>query len=581
MKIVSLPSSPVGFNSGNLVGNELKQENENVSVNSNRKSKSKTKKILLGLGALATISLGGLLYLKRGKVPTIKPPVDDLSSGKAVEKAGSVMTDEARRIYDDFNSRYNDVVDSEWIDNKFFGTNKELDDLNDYYSEIEHRQRIGERIKSRVDRKLHEPQELDTKLNETIDERLGSRTMPESTRSEMQEFYSQMEQEAQIVAEKQAKKEAMLKLKEENPQKYARIKAEQRQLKKAEKAKLKAQELEKNTTKITREDGVTLKKVTQTDKNGNQIISLYSDETGKLVSETRIEPSIYRDGVKSTTSIYDGRRRLTRIVDGHTEITKIYVKGKNGKFKLLERNICNDYSQESKLVRRMANGNFEIIEENSSTKIRIIRDKKGNILSKEIFSKGSGSTPPPAEPPKVLAAWYKMYLDLCKEFGVSPRACGKYGAWDHFYELSLRKNDPLAYEHYLSNREYRARMGYNERAVVMEALDNNRITSNFIENFKARFPKLDFGEVVLQINESLKESGKSSSLVMDYLSEFLRALENGKIDISILENLDAANLEKSMGDLIVKEIIRIEKAAEEAACASRRVQQPQVIRLNA
>lgn len=580
MKIVSLPSTPVGFSSGKLVVDELKKQDENVSVNPSQKSKNRTKKILLGLGALATLSLGGLLYLKRGKVPKIKPPIDELPSGKATDKAGSVMTDEARRIYDDFNSRYNDVVDSEWINNRFFGTNKELDDLNDYYSELEYKQKIGKRIKSRIDRKLHEPQELDARLNETIDERLGRRTMPESTRAEMQEFYSQMEQEAQIAAEKQAKKDEMLKLKEENPQEYARLKAEQRRLRKAEKAKLKAQELEKNTTTITTENGVTLKKVTQTDKNGNEITRLYSEKTGKLVSETRVEPSTLRGGQRTTTTIYDGRRRLTRIVDRDTEITKIYVKGKNGKYKLLERNICNDYLQESKLVRRMANGNFEIIEENSLTKTRIIRDKKGNILSKVVFSKGSGSTPPPAEPPKVLAAWYKTYLALCKEFGVSPRPCGKYGAWDHFYELSLRKNDPKAYERYLSDREYRARLGYNERAVVLEALDNNRITSDFIERFKARFPKLDFGEVVLQINESLKESGKSPSLVMEYLSEFLRAFEYGKIDASILENLDNSNLEKSIGELIVKEIIRIEQAAEAAASSSSYVQ-PQVIMINA
>jgi len=588
MKIVNLHSTPVGFTSGKLPGNELKKENENADIGATKslKPKSKTKIVLLGLGALAATCVGGLLFLKRGKIPIVKSPVDDLPSGKTIDEVRTAMTDEARKIYDDFNSRYTDVIDSEWLDNRLFGTNKELDDLNDYYAEIEHKQKIGERIKERIDRRLHKPQELDTRLNETIDARLGSRTMPESTRIQMQEFYSQMEKEAQIAAEKQAKKDAMLRLKTENPEEYARLKAEKRKLEKAEKAKIKAQQLEQNTTIVTRKDGVTLKQVIQVDKNGDRITRLYSDKTGKLLSETRVAASGDYIGSKITTTIYDGQRRLTRIVDGDTEITKIYVKGKNGKYKLLERNICNDHLQKSKRVRRIANGNFEIIEEDSTKMIRIVKDKKGNIISEEVFIKRSGSTPPPAEPPKVLASWYKNYLALCKEFGVSPRACGKYGAWDHFYELSLRKNDPGAYEHYMRNREYRARMGYNERAVVLDALDNldNKKFSNaFIEKFKTKFPKLDFSKVVLQVIETLQESGESPSpsLVMQYFYKFLIALENNEIDMSCFEKLEVKDLEKSIGNLIVKEFNRLEKAAKETAHSSRQVEKPQRIILNA
>ncbi len=71
---------------------------------------------------------------------------------------------------------------------------------------------------------------------------------------------------------------------------------------------------------------------------------------------------------------------------------------------------------------------------------------------------------------KLLAPWYKDYLRLCKMCNVSPRLCGvKGGAWDHYYELSLRVYDPDGYKSYIAIRKYRSQ--YNEKAKILEILD--------------------------------------------------------------------------------------------------------------
>ena len=71
---------------------------------------------------------------------------------------------------------------------------------------------------------------------------------------------------------------------------------------------------------------------------------------------------------------------------------------------------------------------------------------------------------------KLLAPWYKDYLRLCKMCNVSPRLCGvKGGAWDHYYELSLKVYDPDGYESYMRIRKYRIQ--YNEKAQILDLLD--------------------------------------------------------------------------------------------------------------
>ena len=71
---------------------------------------------------------------------------------------------------------------------------------------------------------------------------------------------------------------------------------------------------------------------------------------------------------------------------------------------------------------------------------------------------------------KLLAPWYKDYLRLCKMCHVSPRLCGvKGGAFDHYYELSLKVYDPDGYESYMRIRKYRIQ--YNEKAQILDLLD--------------------------------------------------------------------------------------------------------------
>ncbi len=446
-------------------------------------------KVALGLTGLAAVGATTVYYVKRGRVPHIKP-----DTGSNVKTKVQTLTDEARKIYDDFNSRYEEVVDSHWLDNKIFDPeNAELSRLNREYKKLEklsdYKRKLGEHLKQKP---------IDTNLGDTIDTRLGTRTMDAKTRADMQEFYAKMEEEAaeqaRILAEKQAKKEAMLKLKEENPQEYARLKSERLQMQKAQKAQSKAQELEKNTVICENANGIEVKRVKLTNKDGSITIRDFTPDGKKLLSEVHNTPdirvkTIYQDDVKMT---------IINNQNENTTVQKFYAKNKDGNYELVQKEIINIENNNIKTVSRLEDGNTQIVDENKSRKIVTIRDKKGNILSEETYIKKSGAPKPP-EPPtqKVLATWYVNYLKLCKKYGQTPRICGvKGGAWDHFYELCLRDTDKEAYNRYLRLRAYRAR--YDEKAAILESLDKGVLKPEMLETIQKENPEIDISEKLVE-----------------------------------------------------------------------------------
>ncbi len=469
-----------GYSSVPFGNSEIEEkELENLDLNQDNPQKSSTKKVVLTLSALAAASLAGIMLLKhgKGKLPEIS---GEKQVGEIVEDAGMKMTEEARKIYDDVNNRlHQPSVNADLLDEMYLPKNEELERLNRYFAELEEGSNEviekGQKLKAQIEEVTLK---TDEHLDETIDNILGRKQMLSDVRTEMTEFYTKMEDEAaekaRILAEKQAKRDAMLKLKEENPAEYARLKSERAKAKKAEKAAAKAEKLVVETSTF---NGQSVKVVSEKTKDRTIIERAYSLEDNKLLLE-------YQEGKGfrlRTTYTENGKFSTKRTRNLTTE--KFYVKNENGEYILAQKQVVDRANDMTKTVTRLEDGKTNITVEDRHKKGITIRDKKGNVISEETFVKRGGKTPPSAEPPKMLAEWYVNYLELCKKCGESPRICGiPGGAWDHFRELNMKVYDPEAYEAYIRLRTYRAR--YDERAAILQALDNNKITLEGIEDLK-------------------------------------------------------------------------------------------------
>lgn len=500
------------FDNSVRFGELRKEESKTVEnpINSFHDTNKKSKAVMYSLAGLGIVGIAGVLIhnLKRGKIksPGIKNPeikvtepstTTGISKPPITEEISEVipkLTEEAQRVLDDVNQQlkrttpryFGDVVDkitmgaTKW-------ENDELIDLHNWYCQLERNSEKGQEIKHRVSEALHKPEVLNPRLGETIDERLGREAMDAATREDMQKYYTEMaekaEAEAKLLAEKQAKREAMLKLKEENPQEYARLKTERLKAQKLEKQQRKAAQIAQNTKIIELENGTKIKRVEEVTSKG-KVIRDYAVDNGKLVREVRSE------GNKTVHTIYDENSKITYITGKNCEtVQKLFVKNEKGKYKLVSRETIRPYSDICEIqVTRLADGNTKIVQYVDSGARRVtIRDKKGNIISQtDIPNK---KTPDPKEDdPKALASWYINYLKLCKEFGVSPLPCGKGGAGNHFYELNLRKNDPVAYAEYEKRITYRET--YNMKVKLHELLkkvfsgDKSEITKEDLEILK-------------------------------------------------------------------------------------------------
>ena len=478
--------SPVKLSSVSFKNNNSVENNAKVDVNENKDKSSKNKVILYSLAGLAAIGLGVVLVnnMRKGKTnapvdlpnPPANPPEPSASAGVGTHVIED-LTDEAKQILAMVDKKLhskNEPISSNTIDsNILISTNKNnpvLARLNQWYGYLEKKSNAaikkGKEIKAVIESRLKHNGSIDPELGIKIDADLNSRMMDSKTRSAMAEFYTKMaedaENEAKILADKQAKKEAMLKLKAENPQEYARLKKERINAKKEAKRVQRAEIIARNTKEVVLPDGTKGIEVTIPTKAGN--ITRLTSESGTLLSETRYEPN------KTIYTIYNNDSKLVYIYDkeNHSHISKIFAKHPDGNYELIKRERANDTDFYSRTIERLSDGNTRITAENSYSKKVVIVDKKGNIISKDEISTSPGKPPKPPEV-KVLADWYVNYKKLCTKYGVSVRECGAGGAWDHYYELCLRDKDMKAYEAYLSRRAYQAR--YNEKAKLAELLD--------------------------------------------------------------------------------------------------------------
>lgn len=329
----------------------------------------------------------------------------------------------------------------------------------------------------------------------------------------------------------------------------------------------------KSVSKIIYPDGKQVEKtyfkgktvITTTNKNGaiteqqitiNKPGKMYSEETtefnpktGAITKTTRKTRGLeqittYGDDIKSTYTV-DKKRGVC--------VEKLYQK-QNGKYVCIGRT-TTDYSNAPsitvKTVEQLKDGYSKTTIANFDGETVIIRDKKGNIIDEKTFNKkgngpdgsnGPTGPNPPDSAGKLLDPWYTAYLKLCKEFGVQPRMCGvKGGAWDHFYELRLRKYDPEAYEGYLRIEAYRAR--YNEKSQIMQGLREGYLTEDLLETLSDP----SNSELLKELRYYIAELSEG-----DYVA-ILRMIKNGKI--------------KSVEELLstVQKIKQAAREAEEAA----------------
>lgn len=483
MKLSGLNLYDVRFTSKDSSKKEDLQDfgRENLKEESNS-----SKKVVYALSALAVVGIAALALRKGKSVPThtepIKPtilttpPADNTSEPvNALSKEAKDALDSVRKAFGQETKVSPETIDS----NILIATseqNSDLAKLNKYFEEegIKAKKLQAEnlKLKDSIRQKLSNPTEPDAQLGNKIDNR--TKTMPDDVRANMNEYYTQMAKDAdekalelkKIEEAKQAKKDAMLKLKEENPEEYHRLKVERNKAQRLAKKERKAKAIKTVPSYNDFHDGTV--KIYPT-ANGN-IEREYIDTTGKLSSEIRYEKdrivrTSYKDGVGKTSFIHDNK-------SGNTTM-KHYEIDEKGKYRLVSREVDIPTTSTTITVEHKENGLTQITTESPASRSIVIKDKKGNIVSSETIDKPSSPKKPdsPDAPMgKLLAPWYKDYLRLCKMCNVSPRLCGvKGGAWDHYYELSLRVYDPDGYKSYISIRKYRSQ--YNEKAKILEILD--------------------------------------------------------------------------------------------------------------
>lgn len=483
MKLSGLNLYDVRFTSKDSSKKEDLQDfgRENLKEESNS-----SKKVVYALSALAVVGIAALALRKGKSVPThtepIKPtilttpPADNTSEPvNALSKEAKDALDSVRKAFGQETKVSPETIDS----NILIATseqNSDLAKLNKYFEEegikAEKLQAENLKLKDSIRQKLSNPTEPDAQLGNKIDNR--TKTMPDDVRADMNEYYTQMAKEAdekalelkKIEEAKQAKKDAMLKLKEENPEEYHRLKVERNKAQRLAKKERKAKAIKTVPSYNDFHDGTV--KIIPT-ANGN-IEREYIDATGKLSSEIRYEKdrivrTSYKDGVGKTSFIHDNK-------SGNTTM-KHYEIDEKGKYRLVSREVDIPTTSTTITVEHKENGLTQITTESPASRSIVIKDKKGNIISSETIDKPSRPKKPdsPDAPMgKLLAPWYKDYLRLCQMCNVSPRLCGvKGGAWDHYYELSLRVYDPDGYKSYIAIRKCRSQ--YNEKAKILEILD--------------------------------------------------------------------------------------------------------------
>lgn len=539
MKVLNVNSlNLTQFGSKDLEQKDALQEAALSQVNNKGSNKKVVTCSLLGLAALG----GAIVLINNARRGKVKTPDAGGKAGEAIAETGSKLTEEAQKALDSVRAKLdpknNPVIDADFIDRQLSQPvtpdgNWELYSLN---RQLAKEERISEKIKAKGQKLVSDleafERRVDPDLGVKTDAELDAKLMPQKTREEMQKFYTEMaekaEAEAKIAAERQAKYEAMMKLKEENPQEYARLKAERAKAQRLEKQQQKAEILAQNTKVVGEcKDGIIVRVVDNT--NAGVVNRDYLRDTNKLLREVRVEKD------KTIHTIYYENSKITFIKDKDgNSVQKVFEQNDKGLYELKSREVFKKKDLQTKTVTRLKDGNTEIVCEDIKTKVITIKDKKGNVISEEVIDKTHPPKGPDKPEAKVFDQWYIDYLKLCKEFGVSPRPCGKGGAWYHFYELRLAKNDPEAYESYCRLQEYRSR--YDDKAMLgrmLNGIDNNslyaqNLTEEQVAILKDYIATADLDENTLKVFKQIIAQAEEAILERTVAAQRAAAQRSGQ-----------------------------------------------------
>jgi len=228
--------------------------------------------------------------------------------------------------------------------------------------------------------------------------------------------------------------------------------------------------------------------------------------------------------------------------DGIKEIRtkKHYIKNGKGKHKIHYREKItsgpDNVVEQCKNVQQLSNGYSQTVIDDykERTTKAIIRDKKGNIISEIITDwkkPGSGGGPGPEDPyngsrKKLLAPWFKHYLELCQKFGESERPCGVIGgAWDHYIELSKWDADPDGMLRQILIND--SRVEYDPKARLLALINNYGFNSSEVQQY---IKMLKEGQISL--DDILLFVKKDASCTSDTMKKILNRIRTGKLKCS-------------------------------------------------
>lgn len=299
-------------------------------------------------------------------------------------------------------------VNNQTIEDNLFPKNKELEDLNSFYKDLE--TKSIERAERKAYLKAH-PEEAKALRKAQKAERLNARTT-------QKQFYSE-EFGQDVVA---------VTVKGKNDSQVTKIYTPDK--------KTLLREVFINNNQVTRVTGIKTpsvdSKITVTESGYTTTKQKVKGPNGKYVDVMR---------TKRTEIPFE-----TRFWHGDGCYHEIAVTEKNV-YKLNDGKSMTEYVG------------------NNGDKLQIIRDKKGKVIEEKYIgvAKPGGASGP--DKIKLLEQWYIDYLELCKKYNMSPLSgeAGS-GAFSHYRDLLLRDTDYIEFLSLLDTLKYRAK--YNCDAAV-------------------------------------------------------------------------------------------------------------------
>ena len=306
-------------------------------------------------------------------------------------------------------------VNTQKIDDQF-ATSSELQEMNAYYRGLEQKEQQVKEGVGKLKEKMHQKTEINA---QKIDDQYA-------TNNELQElgdYYKGLEAKAEAetkkLLEQQAEKEQWKKFALEHPE-------EAKAIRKAQKAERKANSIKQRTSTDFKyldeyDEYGPLKAVTVKPKsaNGTEVTRILGPDGKTVVREISENKNL-----KNTTSVVPGsidqKVSVTEHFDAYEDtvsyVIKHKVKGKNGKYKDVQRTIRKNIGEVSipeegytihncnqKNVYKLKDGNSltEYVG-SEGDKIQVVLDKKGNLVSRKYVAKPSSSSEPPSAPPHVV-----------------------------------------------------------------------------------------------------------------------------------------------------------------------------------